>query len=142
MATRTLDLIVFTLLLTGTAASAQAGDLYQWKDSKGVTHYSDAPPPKGHYASRRVQDQPDTPPAASTQASGSAKPGTVAERVRSNCDTAKANLQLLAKGGDVGLDADHDGKPDAPLDARDAARQAQIAQANIAKFCSQTAATP
>jgi hypothetical protein len=143
MATRPLDLIVISLLLAGPVA-AHAGDLYQWKDSKGVTHYSDAPPPKGRYAARTVHVQDAAPQAVPADASKPAKPpSTVAERARSNCETATANLKLLDNGGDIGLDADHDGKPDAPLDARDATRQRQIAQGNIAKFCSQTtAATP
>ena len=39
-----------TVLLAGGATIVHADDLYQWKDSKGVTHYSDAPPPKGQFA--------------------------------------------------------------------------------------------
>ena len=144
MATRPLDLMLVTLLLAGTPAVSHAGDLYQWKDSKGVTHYSDAPPPKGRYAARTVHVQDEAPPVTPADASKPSTPSmqtaAVAERARSNCGTATSNLKLLDKGGDIGLDADHDGKPDAPLNAQDSARQRQIAQGNIAKFCSQTAA--
>ena len=129
-------LVVAALLLAG-ACAAHAGDLYQWKDAKGVTHYSDAPPPKGHYAARSVHDQADAAPAAPPDAT---KPAAIAERNRSNCDTATANLQLLGKGGNVGLDADHDGKPDAPLGAEESARQVKLAQDNIARFCTHKAA--
>ena len=30
-------------------AQAQSNGVYKWKDAKGVTHYSDTPPPDGRY---------------------------------------------------------------------------------------------
>ena len=32
--------------------AAMAGDLYQWKDANGVTHYSQTPPASGSYKER------------------------------------------------------------------------------------------
>jgi hypothetical protein len=38
--------LVSFLLLAVAMPSAQAVDLYRWKDEKGITHYSDKPPPE------------------------------------------------------------------------------------------------
>ena len=134
------------LLLAGTAL-AQAGKVYQWKDAGGVTHYSDEPPPKGQYESRKVASDAGKPleaspaetalPAATTPA-----PASKGEQVAmANCATARSNLARLQAGGDIGLDADGDGKPDAPLDAGAVAKQTELAQANINRYC-ELAATP
>ena len=34
------------------ASAVQGGEVYQWKDANGVTHYSQTPPPKGSYQQR------------------------------------------------------------------------------------------
>ena len=40
-------LLLLALLFAGTFAyAATEGQVYKWTDSGGVTHYSDAPPPK------------------------------------------------------------------------------------------------
>ena len=44
-------------LLVAVAAPAVAGELYQWKDANGVTHYSDSPPP-GKATRRTIPFQP------------------------------------------------------------------------------------
>ena len=44
-------------------ASVAAQSVYTWKDDKGVTHYSDSPPPKGA-KSHTVAVPPPPPPAA------------------------------------------------------------------------------
>jgi glutaredoxin len=44
-------LVLFMLLCAG-AANAQ---MYKWKDARGVTHYSDTPPPASGAASRPVE---------------------------------------------------------------------------------------
>lgn len=41
---RTLAILVACI---GLAASAFAGTMYKWKDEKGVTHFSEDPPPSG-----------------------------------------------------------------------------------------------
>ena len=41
------------------AAPAFAGTVYQWKDAKGVTHYSDSPPPAQQgVQNRHLKDGP------------------------------------------------------------------------------------
>ena len=111
---------------------ASAGDVYQWKDAKGVTHYSDAPPPKGQYQARDVRHRDDEAPAAS------ANPAPVTHK---NCAVAKTNLDRLKTGGDIGLDANGDGKPDAPLSDFQRKKLTELAEANIRTYCKQAPAT-
>ncbi|HVR81709.1 MAG TPA: DUF4124 domain-containing protein [Luteimonas sp.] len=134
MAVRTrLAAVIVALLMCG---AASAGDIYQWKDAKGVTHFSDAPPPKGRYQARDIHHRDGE--AAPADAG---KPTTAAS---ANCTLARTNLDRLKAGGDIGLDANGDGKPDAPLSDAEREKQTQLAEANIKTFCAPTAtaATP
>jgi len=110
---------------------ASAGDVYQWKDAKGVTHYSDAPPPNGQYQARDVSHRD----IEATTASASPAPVT-----NQNCAQAKINLDRLKTGGDMGLDANGDGQPDAPFSDAERTRQTQMAEAKIRIYCAPTAA--
>jgi hypothetical protein len=124
-------LAAVTIVLLACGA-ASAGDVYQWKDAKGVTHYSDAPPPKGQYQARDVRHRDDEAPAAS------ANPAPVTDK---NCAVAKTNLDRLKTGGDIGLDANGDGKPDAPLSDFQRKKLTELAEANIRTYCKQAPAT-
>ena len=121
--------VTVALLACGVAS---AGDVYQWKDAKGVTHYSDAPPPKGQYQARDVRHRDDEAAAASTDS---------APVTDKNCALAKTNLDRLKTGGDIGLDANGDGKPDAPLSDAERTKQTELAEANIRRYCKQASAT-
>ena len=121
--------VTVALLACGVAS---AGDVYQWKDAQGVTHYSDAPPPKGQYQARDVRHRDDEAAAASTDS---------APVTDKNCALAKTNLDRLKTGGDIGLDANGDGKPDAPLSDAERAKQTELAEANIRRYCKQAPAT-
>lgn len=137
MAVRIRIAMLASSLLLGAAAPVQAGEVYQWKDAKGVTHYSDAPPPKGQYQARDLRHRAvDAAPAT-----GSEKVTTAAS---ANCTLARSNLDRLKVGGDIGLDANGDGKPDAPLSDEARAQQTRLAENNIKTFCAPTAtaATP
>ena len=123
-----LAVVVVALLACGVAG---AGDVYQWKDAKGVTHYSDAPPPKGQYQARDVSHRD----IEATTASDSPAPVT-----NQNCAQAKINLDRLKTGGDMGLDANGDGQPDAPFSDAERTRQTQMAEAKIKIYCAPTAA--
>ena len=46
---RSLTAIAALLLATALPSDAQQR-VYQWKDAKGVTHYTDMPPPQAHKA--------------------------------------------------------------------------------------------
>ena len=111
---------------------AFAQQVYSWKDAKGVTHYSDAPPPKGQYQARDVSHRDVEATAASTNS---------APVTDKNCALAKTNLDRLKTGGDIGLDANRDGKPDAPLSDAERTKQTELAEANIQTYCKQAPAT-
>jgi hypothetical protein len=118
----------FACLLLAGAALAQSGGIYQWKDAQGVTHYSDAPPPKGQYAARDIHHRDGAAPATTA----ADEPTTAAS---ANCTLARTNLERLQAGGDIGLDADGDGQPDAALSAEEHERQKRLAAINIKTFC-------
>ena len=108
------------------ALPAFAGQVYSWKDAKGVTHYSDSPPPETEYKKTQVDDGP-APPAA-------AKP----EDPR--CTIARTNLDRMKDAkGPIGLDADGDGKPDKPMTPEEIETQVRLAQNVVKNTCTPTA---
>ena len=146
-------LLLLALLFAGTFAyAATEGQVYKWTDSGGVTHYSDAPPPKdaqnvqmvkvtggSHSVSAGSAEsaekpaeataaQPPPPPATQNTAMAD----TTANRAKA-CAQARSNLELLQSKFPVSV-AGADGKSQA-LD--DKGRQAQIADASaqIALYC-------
>lgn len=117
-----------TLLL---ATSAFAGTVYQWKDAKGVTHYSDSPPPTQQgVQNRHLKD--GSAPAVSA--------ATPAEDP--SCVKARSNLVHLKGNQPVGLDANGDGKPDSELSAEDRAKQVQQVEQMLKTFCDKPATAP
>lgn len=118
--------------LCAIALPAVAGELYQWKDANGVTHYSDAPPPAGaDYQNRTISNRGSATIAAEE---------VEAPAETSQCTTARGNLALLQGAGPVGADTDNDGKPDAAFTADERAAQTQLAEAAIKVHCSVAAA--
>ena len=111
--------------------TASAGEVYRWKDARGVTHYGDSPPP----AARSVRS-----------VAGSKAPRPVVTAVTSTehpqCVTARNNLALLKGKAPVGIDNDKDGKPDAAMDDAERARQANLAQAGVDAYCKTTPVAP
>ena len=126
------------LLLAASPLMAQT--VYTWKDAKGVTHYSDSPPPKGKYSDRRIDAAPPTPTTpvaeATTPAADAAarkeKPPMADDAV---CAQARLNLARLQGNAPVGPDAVGDGKPDSTLSAEDRVKQRELAQAAITAKC-------
>jgi hypothetical protein len=113
------------------AAPAFAGTVYQWKDAKGVTHYSDSPPP----AQRDVQNRHLKDGPAPTEAAAQPKEDP-------NCVTARSNLARLKGSQPVGLDANGDGKPDSEMSPEDRAKQVQQTEQMLKNFCDKPAAAP
>jgi len=121
-------------------ASAAAQSVYSWKDDKGVTHYSDSPPPKGakphtvpvSTAQPKVSRAPAVAPAPASTAKGAAAEDPVAaERRAAVCKQAQYNLDVLKKDyAVVSVDRDGDGKDDAVLTPEE--RTAQTAQMTAA----------
>ena len=62
--TRPLSCLLLALCLAMVVSPLAAQTVYQWKDAKGVTHYSDSPPPKGgtRREVRTADGKPATPP--------------------------------------------------------------------------------
>jgi hypothetical protein len=115
-----------SLLLATTAA--MAGDLYQWKDANGVTHYSQTPPASGSYK-ERTESGRDT--AAKPVEAAAAKPAEPAD-----CATSRSNIALLESKTPVQQDTDGDGKPDKTLDDTERGNQLELARALLkAKNC-------
>jgi hypothetical protein len=147
-------LLLLALLFAGSFAyAATEGQVYKWTDSGGVTHYSDAPPPKDAQNVQMVKvsggshsvsagnntesadkalptDTAAAAPPAATQ--NTAMADTANNRVKA-CAQARANLELLQSKFAVSM-AGANGQA-TPLD--DKGRQAQIADANaqIALYC-------
>ena len=104
---------------------ALAGEVYQWKDAKGVTHYSDSPPPNQTHKSRAI-DQKGNP--AVTVA---AKPVVA----NANCTNARSNLAIFRGKAEVVLDENKDGKPDRNLTAQERANRLHLAEAGVKAYC-------
>ena len=113
-------------LCLAVAATAQAQQVYQWKDKNGVTHYADSPPPNQTVQNRRI-NQYGAPAAEATPA------GKPAEHPQ--CATARRNLEALAHQGPVQQDTDGDGKPDKVLGEEDRANQRNLADAAVKAYC-------
>jgi hypothetical protein len=137
------------IALAGTVAAAHAAEAYRWVDANGVVHYSDVTPPvesKAELVHLRgagsttgaAVSMPNEPAKANdSEEPGQKKPpGALAGPVQGaekRCADARANLEVLQRGGPVGIDTGT-GKPQ-PLD--DNARQQRIysAQTIIATYC-------
>ncbi|NLA67749.1 MAG: DUF4124 domain-containing protein [Gammaproteobacteria bacterium] len=106
-------------------AQQTAGEVYQWTDANGVTHYSQTPPEQGRYEHRLITS------------SGAAAPVSTAPEAPANphCATARANIAILQGEGDVQHDTDGDGEPDTVLDATQRAAQLELAQAAAKAYC-------
>jgi len=111
------------------ALPAFAGQVYQWKDAQGVTHYSDSPPP----AQQGVKNRQLKDPAPATQAEP-----TESE----NCAMARKNLSQLKGNGPAGFDADGDGKLDKEMSADERTRYVQQTELMLKTQCAKPAAQP
>ena len=106
-----------------------AGEVYTWKDAKGVTHYSDAPPPGGKATTRSISQRGTTPAAPVAKAV-----------VNADCSNARSNVSLLQGTAKVGVDDDKDGKPDRELTPAERAKRLKLAEAQIETYCDAPAA--
>ncbi len=114
------------LLALAVCATANAGEVYQWKDAHGVTQYSSTPPAQGAYRTRTIHnDQVDV---------ADAKPSAKSTE-NPSCDIARKNMALLQGKEPVQIDSNGDGKPDKTLSADDRANQMQLAQATVKVTC-------
>ena len=126
------------LLLAIAAAPLAASEVYSWKDARGVTHYSQTPPPAGtRYQLRNVRGNgtatqgetqaPATPPPAATTAATTTPDSTT------QCELARGNIQALQ--GDAPVhQTGADGKS-RELDAAERGNQLGLAQAAERAYC-------
>ena len=103
-----------------------AGPVYQWKDAKGVTHYSDKPPAGQQYQDRRIAPRGEPIPQADAAAGKSVE--------HPQCTTARKNLELLRGSGPVSQ-AGADGKPGQAMDDTQRANPLALAQAAEKAYC-------
>ena len=127
---RLLPCLSVLALCLATASTAQAQQVYQWKDKNGVTTYADSPPPNQTAQNRRINQYG----AAATEAQPAGKPVE-----NPQCTTARLNLQILANQGPVQQDTDGDGKPDTTLDEAGRANQRNLAEAAVKAYCTPAA---
>ena len=113
-------------LLLGASVPAFAQQVYQWKDAKGVTHYSDSPPPSQQYQDRRIDNRGE--PVAQAAVAGKSVENP-------QCTAARQNLQLLSGKSGVQQDTDGDGKPDTVLDDTGRENQRNLAEAAVKAYC-------
>jgi hypothetical protein len=114
-------------------AQQTAGEVYQWKDASGVTHYSQTPPEKGAYTQRVIAQNGSAAPVAQTAAS--ATTADAAASANPQCTTARKNITALEGEAAVQQDTDGDGKPDKTLSDAERVSQMEFAQAAVKAYC-------
>ncbi len=119
------SLLLGCLLAAAASAHAQSTKVYQWRDDKGVTHFTDTPPPPNAASTTRNVANPG----------GAGTPAAEQPKITENpqCTNAKYNQQLLASNAPV-QETGNDGKPHA-LSGEDRANRKQLADAAVANFC-------
>lgn len=144
--------VLLGLALAGAAgAQESSGQVYQWKDANGVTHYSQDPPPQGTYTTRRITHGAAAPApvadrtadAAAPPPPGSAAASTTAGTVPApppapddaKCTTARANLEALQSDRTLRQDTDGDGTLDKTLTDADRVEQRNLAGMAEKAFC-------
>jgi hypothetical protein len=124
---RLIPVLATGLIVACACATAVAGDIYQWKDAKGVMHYGSVPPASGAYSVRTLNGTDPSLPVAAKPAENPA------------CAIARQNMELLQGKAAVQVDSDGDGKPDKTLSDADRANQLQLAQSTLKVSCAETA---
>lgn len=123
--TSLLSRVALLVLLAGIASGAAAQQVYQWKDAKGVTHYSDNPPTGQKFQDRRIN-----------QRGAAVVEAAVSQPVENPmCVTARANLKLLGGTAAVQQDSDGDGKADKTLSTSERDDQRNLAEAAVRAYC-------
>ncbi len=129
---RLMTSLIVSALALGVAPAAFAGEVYQWKDANGVTHYSQTPPAQGKFQARSIYQR--------ERATDDQAAATDAPAESPQCTTARKNIDLLMSGAKLQMDSDGDGKPDRDLSDSDREKQLQIAQTVSRVNCSPSTA--
>lgn len=108
-------------------AQQTAGEVYQWKDAKGVTHYSQTPPASGRYQQRVItRGQIASPVVTATSTAAAENP---------QCTSAKHNIAAFDSGAPVAQDTNGDGKADTTMNDEQRAAQRALAEAAVKAYC-------
>lgn len=108
------------------AATAGASEIYQWTDARGVTHYSEAPPPAGtEYQVRRITD--------TGTGLRAREPASTPVEANPQCTAAQANIEVLQGEGPVYQEDDAGER--VALSDDDRSRQLELAQAAVRAYC-------
>ena len=127
--------LLATALALGAALPAFAGEVYQWKDANGVTHYSQTPPTEGKFQHRYINSRA---PAASNDGAAASAGGPPESQ---QCVTARKNLSLIGSGVALQVDSDGDGKPDRQINDAEREKQMQLNQTVVRVQCGGDAAS-
>ena len=120
--------LLASALALGFALPAFAGEVFQWKDANGVTHYSQTPPTDGKFQHRYISHrEPD--------ASGNSTASTGGPQESPQCTTARRNLELIGSGVALQVDSDGDGKPDRQISDAEREKQLQLNQTVMRVQC-------
>ena len=130
---------VTALALLIAAAPLAASEVYSWKDARGVTHYSQTPPPAGtRFEVRNVHGNaasstPVTPAAAAAPTATSSASTANAGGDTTQCELARTNVAAL-KGEGAVQQLGADGKP-RELAGSERADQLALSEAAVRAYC-------
>jgi len=128
---------VIALALLIAAAPLAASEVYSWKDARGVTHYSQTPPPAGTpFEVRNVHGTAaSSSPATPAPAAAPAAAATTANASGDNtqCELARTNVAALQGEGAV-QQLGADGKP-RELVGSERADQLALSEAAVRAYC-------
>ncbi|MFN3843505.1 MAG: DUF4124 domain-containing protein [Rehaibacterium terrae] len=119
--------VLFTLPASGPAAER----VFKWTDERGVTHYSDSPPPGVRYQDVHIRQRDSGRGGADTAGTADAPEATLRAE---NCQRARQNLEILQRSPRVSMDLNGDGQAE-PLDATERAHQIELAAEQLRRFC-------
>ncbi|VXA96044.1 conserved exported hypothetical protein [Luteimonas sp. 9C] len=130
-------LIAGALLAALLAAPLAASEVYSWKDARGVTHYSQTPPPAGtRFEVRNMQgantsSTPTTPAPVAQPAAAATTAGAAGDA--GQCELARTNVAAL-KGDGAVQQLGADGKP-RELAGAERADQLALSEAAVRAYC-------
>lgn len=114
------------------APLSAAERIYTWTDERGVSHYSDSPPPAGRYQTRELRPQGPPTVAAGEDADRTLLAHDAARR--DNCERARQNLRTLQGAAVVRMDLDGDGRME-EIGPEERGRQIAATIAHIREYC-------
>ena len=124
--------LLATALALGAALPASAGEVYQWKDANGVTHYSQTPPPQGKFEHRYINSR-------APASSGETQAASDGPQESQQCATARKNMELIGSGVALQIDSNGDGKPDRQISDAERQQQMQMNQTVLRVQCGNSA---